>query len=139
MNIAEVYSLRLILFCVAIGCAHGGQCAVLGNIDCGNGQPSCFSVQASLYGSATCTCKATCLSPSSLLSKVGAGAGLTWTGCQSPIGVTVQGGTRSGGSTVSTVYVDITVVGPWFNGTRENAQDCFLGQVSEDPPIKKPC
>jgi hypothetical protein len=129
------------------------QCknSVLGNINCGGGQATCFQAKIGTGGAVRCTCTATCLSPSSILPSVSATRAVSWgdyipggKACATALYGKAQGGTESNtnSTTATAVFAFTSLEGQFINGPYASSiqsMDCFLGLVDNTPPIVGLC
>jgi hypothetical protein len=123
-----------------------GQCSLLGNINCGGGQATCYQLKTAVSGGVRCTCTATCLSPASSYPSVAATRSFQWgfpNNCNFNITGTATGGTAAvaGKSVFSSVFAEVTAAGPSIalNTYSRQQVDCFQGDFWDDPPILGLC
>jgi hypothetical protein len=120
------------------------QCAtsVLGGINCGGAQATCFQQVTATSGAVRCTCTANCLSPQSSTMTVAATRSLEWGfnngPCHSQLTGTATGGTTPTTTSTSTaVFARVTVSGIQLSTSNSSRQvvDCFNGTVQNEPTI----
>ena len=120
--------------------------SVLGSINCGGNQSTCFSQIQATSGAVRCTCMANCLSPRCITGSVGSTRGMQWgsyvTGgknCYFTLTGAAKGGTTttSNPSTTTAVYTQVTVSGIYISPLRSSKQvvDCFNGTVTNETLI----
>ena len=129
------------------------QCktSVLGNINCGGGQATCFQSKIGTGGAVRCTCSATCLSPSSITPSVSATRAVQWgnyipggQACATNLYGKAQGGTESNtnSTTATAVFAFTSLQGQFINGpyaSSTQSMDCFQGLVADDDVIVGLC
>ena len=121
--------------------------SVLGNIDCGGHQATCFQQSTGHSGAVRCTCSASCLASSCITSSVASSRAVQWgmppvLPCVSTPTGTATGGTTAtnNASTQTAVFTSTTIVG-LVVGTTSSKQvvDCFAGTIQDDPLIGAIC
>ena len=123
--------------------------SVLGDITCAfnngpeTGNHTCGVQSTGQSGLVSCQFQATCLSPKCTVPSVSAFRGVGWSGCGSPITVAAQGGTLAtlNPSVSSAVFAVVKVSGAVISNetSGEETDDCFEGDVVNDPPITGIC
>jgi len=128
--------------------ADGQVCStysLLGNIDCGGGQRTCYQSKTGISGGVRCTCSAAC-SAGNYLGVVATSLAQWGTpeNCTFSLTGTAKGGTKSVGSTWSTAVftsasLSYNVTFNLITLTTNAVGDCYQGQIEADPPITPPC
>ena len=142
--------IRIAIYLTLLGWA-GNHCqaqnSVLGNINCGGNQATCFQQSSGSSGAVRCTCSADCLSNSCTTSSVASTRAVQWglpplQPCLFSVTGTATGGTTatSSPSTQTSVFTSTTITGVVI-GTSSSKQvvDCFAGTIQDDPLIGGIC
>lgn len=138
--------ISIALFFSAADC-HPQSNSVLGNIDCGGSQATCFQQTTGTSGAVRCTCSANCLSQSCITPSVSSTRAVQWgmpplRPCIINATGTAQGGTTvtNNPSTQTAVFTSTTITGLVIGVTSsKQVVDCFLGTVEDDPLIGALC
>jgi hypothetical protein len=134
-------------FLSSISAICSAQTSVLGNIDCGGGQATCFQQKSGVSGAVRCTCSATCLSSACVTKTVASTRAFQWgmppvQPCIFSVTGTATGGTTatSNPSTQTAVFTTNSITGLVI-GTTSSKQvvDCFAGTIQDDPLIGAIC
>jgi hypothetical protein len=132
--------LNSVIFSV-LCCGIGNAQSVLGNINCGGNQATCFQQSSGEAGAVRCTCTADCQGRGCITPSVGATRAVQWSGCLFSLQGTARGGTTVGlGALESAVFASTEVSG-FAIGIRSSRQvvDCFYGTIVDETPIAAFC
>ena len=122
---------------------------VLGSLNCGGYQATCFQQTTGFSGAVRCTCTAVCLGQSCPNPEVAATRSVQWGSyvnrfCVSQLTGTARGGpTLTASTTTQTaVFAKVTVTGfylPIGGTSSTQIADCYEGLIANDPPIAGLC
>lgn len=137
----------VLVLAVALSPSHSVAQSVLGNINCGGNQATCFQQSTGTSGAVRCTCSADCLSNQCITSSVAATRAVQWgqpplLPCIFSVTGTATGGTTATNnpSTQTAVFAQTTVTGLVMgNTTSKQVVDCFAGTIQDDPLIGALC
>jgi hypothetical protein len=143
--------LILVLFgtCLGFGLlgAQGQSNSVLGNIDCGGHQTTCFQQRTGTSGAVRCTCTADCLGNSCIAVSIASTRALQWGMPPAQPCLFSVTGTATGGTTVTTnpstqtaVFTTNSITGVVIGASfTKQVVDCFAGTIQDDPLIRSLC
>lgn len=143
-NAIETIAVVVVLLLVSTD-SRAQSNSVLGAINCGGGQATCFQQSTAQQGLVRCTCTANCLANQCITPSVAATRAVQWganTPCAAPLTGKATGGTTTTNnpSTTTAVFAKTELSGAYI-GTRTSKQtaDCFLGLVVDEPVIVGIC